>query len=149
AEARHLLANQSDAWYWLGCGCEQSGDRAAARAAWPRAASAVGDFQQMQIRAFSEMTYFSALAIQKLGNKLASNSLLTILQKFARGLRNTPTKIDYFATSLPTMLLFEDDLNQRQKLTADLLEAQADLALGRTKSAVNSLRKLRRIDPSN
>ena len=43
--------------------------------------------------------------------------------------RQTP-KIDYFATSLPAMLLFEEDLVRRQKISAKFLRAQALLGLG-------------------
>ena len=39
-------------------------------------------------------------------------------------LRSTPATVDYFATSLPTLLLFQDDLQAAQTTTAMLLEAQ-------------------------
>jgi hypothetical protein len=46
-------------------------------------------------------------------------------------LAKTPkAKIDYFATSLPTMLLFDDDLQFRQETTALFLQAQAQLGSG-------------------
>ena len=38
-------------------------------------------------------------------------------------LRRTPAEIDYFATSLPTMLIFDEDVQQRQDLLADVLAA--------------------------
>jgi len=47
------------------------------------------------------------------------------LRDYARELHRTPAKIDYFATSLPTLLLFEDDLDARQRAYADRLLAQA------------------------
>jgi hypothetical protein len=43
--------------------------------------------------------------------------------------------VDYFATSLPTMLLFEDDLQRRQEVTAKFLQAQALHGLGRSEEA--------------
>ena len=46
-----------------------------------------------------------------------------------------PAKIDYFATSLPTMLLFDDDLQLRQETTALFLQAQARLGLGEKRKA--------------
>jgi len=42
----------------------------------------------------------------------------------------TQARIDYFATSLPTMLIFEDDIQFRQDTTAIFLQAQARLGLG-------------------
>ena len=53
----------------------------------------------------------------------------TILDYSAYLQHQTP-KIDYFATSLPAMLLFEEDLARRQTITACFLEAQGRLGLG-------------------
>jgi hypothetical protein len=61
----------------------------------------------------------------------------------------TPAKLDYFATSLPTMLLFTDDLERRQETTAIFLEAQAHLGLGRTTVARRLLCEILRRDPSH
>ena len=60
-----------------------------------------------------------------------------------------PAKIDYFATSLPAMLLFEDDLQFRQETTALLLQAQAHLGLGRKARARGMLRTVLRRDPNH
>ena len=76
---------------------------------WKTAAEFRGDFQDMAVRAFSEMTYYSALALERLGKKAAAKKLLRELLAYARQLAKTKAGIDYFATSLPTMLLFEDD----------------------------------------
>ena len=61
----------------------------------------------------------------------------------------TPAQIDYFATSLPTMLLFEDDLAARQALAADFMEAQAQLGLGEVAGARARLKSILRRDPSH
>ena len=84
-----------------------------------------GDFQAMSVRAYSELTYFSAGALRRLGQKGSPPSSFAELLAHARLLRRTPASVDYFATSLPTMLLFEDDLGTRQTTTAMFLEAQA------------------------
>jgi tetratricopeptide (TPR) repeat protein len=148
-EARHLLANQSDVHFWLGCALDAGGDRALARRHWTTAATFRGDFQAMSVRAFSEMTYFSALALAKLGRRVAARKLLRGLLAHARQLARTPATIDYFATSLPTMLLFDDDLDRRQKITALFLEAQARAALGERAAARRLLTRVRRMDPAH
>ena len=53
----------------------------------------------------------------------------------ADGLERTEPRIDYFATSLPNMLLFADDLEMRNRIMARLLRAQAFAGLGRTAEA--------------
>ena len=70
-EAKHLLANQSDIHYWLGCALESLGEMREARQHWRAAATSKGDFQEMSVRVFSEMAYYSALAWEKLGRKIA------------------------------------------------------------------------------
>ncbi|MDI1249323.1 MAG: DUF5107 domain-containing protein [Lacunisphaera sp.] len=148
-EARHLLANASDIHFWLGEALVATGDSARARECWTRAATFKGDFQEMSVRAFSEMTYYSALAWQRLGQKARAAKLLRALLGHARKLARTPAAIDYFATSLPTMLLFNDDLTARQRTTALFLEAQARLGLGQTAAAKKLLRQVLRRDPAH
>jgi tetratricopeptide (TPR) repeat protein len=138
-EASHLLANQSEAHFWLGCAQSAAGFNAEAKISWTTSAEASGDFQSMSVRAYSEMTYFSALALRRLGRQKEARELLRDLLSHARQLGRTPARIDYFATSLPTMLLFDDDLAARQKTTALFLEAQARLALGKDRAKVRRL----------
>ena len=148
-EAKHLLANQSDIHFWLGCALDAGGERIRAVEHWRMAATARGDFQAMSVRAFSEMTYFSARALEKLGRRAAAKQRLRELLAHARRLARTPAKIDYFATSLPTMLLFDDDLTRRQKTSALFLEAQARAGLGELPAARRQLARVLRLDPAH
>jgi tetratricopeptide (TPR) repeat protein len=148
-EARHPLANASDIHFWLGEACAALGDAAGAREHWIAAATFSGDFQEMAVRAYSEMTYYSALAWARLGEARRSRKLLTELRAYARRLARTDAKVDYFATSLPTMLLFNDDLQARQQTTALFLEAQAELGLGNRRGARQKLQTVLRRDPNH
>jgi tetratricopeptide (TPR) repeat protein len=148
-EARHLLANPSDVYYWLGRACAANDYAAAAHRCWTLAAEARGDFQAMSVRAHSEMTYYSARALQCLDRRGEARALLRDLLAYARRLARAPATIDYFATSLPTMLLFDDDLAARQRTTALFLEAQARLGLGQTAVARRLLRQVLRRDPNH
>ena len=148
-EAKHLLANQSDIHYWLGCALDALGDKTSARQHWHVAATFKGDFQEMSVRAFSEMTYYSALAWERLGQKAIAKELLHELLAFAQMLQKTEAKIDYFATSLPTMLLFDDDLQLRQETTALFLQAQACLGLSRRAKAKSLLATVLQRDPNH
>jgi tetratricopeptide (TPR) repeat protein len=148
-EARHLLANQSDIHCWLGCACDAAGDRAAARRHWRLSAGFTADFQGMRVVPFSEMTYYSALSLLRLGRRAAARKLLRALLAYARQLARQPAKIDYFATSLPTMLLFADDLAARQATTALFLQAQARAGLGEMTAARRLLREVLQRDPNH
>jgi tetratricopeptide (TPR) repeat protein len=148
-EAKHLLANQSDIHYWLGCALKELGETSAAQRHWRAAASFKGDFQEMRVRSFSEMTYYSALSWQQLGKHAEAKKLFRELLKFGKALEKTPAKIDYFATSLPAMLLFEDDLQARQHTAALFLQAQAQLGLGETNQGSALLQEVLKRDPNH
>jgi tetratricopeptide (TPR) repeat protein len=148
-EARHLLANQSDLQYWLGCALAALGEKAAARQAWRAAANFKGDFQEMSVRAFSEMTYYSARSWECLGQKTKARKLFRDLLAYAQKLQRTKAKIDYFATSLPTMQLFDDDLQFRQVTTALFLQAQARLGLGQRAQGQALLQQVLQRDPNH
>ena len=148
-EARHLLANQSDLHFWLGEACAAAGDSATARTHWKASADFKGDFQAMSVRAYSELTYFTALSRRRLGQTARAEKLLRALRAHARRLAAEPATIDYFATSLPAMLLFSDDLTQRQRTTALFLEAQARLGLGQRTAALRLLHRVLARDPAH
>jgi tetratricopeptide (TPR) repeat protein len=149
SEAKHPLANDSDIRYWLGAALDNSGDKTGARRQWKLAAEFRGDFQGMSVRTFSEMTYYSALSLERLGEKDAARKLLEELLAYAKRLARAPAQIDYFATSLPTMLLFETDVQAQQRTTAAFLRAQANLGLGRRKQATRLLTRILSTDPNH
>jgi len=142
-EARHPLANQSDIYYYMGIACE--GD-SSSRDWFERAAGSRGDFQGMSVRRFSEMTYYSGLALKRLGRNRESSKLFRDLLGYAERLRRVKPVIDYFATSLPAMLLFRDDLALRNRISSLFLEAQARLGLGQRAHARRLLQQVMSLD---
>jgi tetratricopeptide (TPR) repeat protein len=149
SEAKHLLANQSDIHYWLGCALAELGEKARACEHWLAAANFKGDFQAMSVCAFSEMTYYSALSREKLGQRAKAKRLFRDLLAYALKLQKAKAKIDYFATSLPAMLLFDDDFQFRQETTALFLQAQAQFGLGRKMAARSLLQAVLRRDANH
>jgi tetratricopeptide (TPR) repeat protein len=148
-EAKHLLANQSNIYFWLGTAHAAQGQAGAAQACWQRASRYLGDFQEMSVKPYSEMTLYSALALRKLGRTAEADGLLKGLLSYAEGLLAIEAKIDYFATSLPSMLLFEEDLAEKNRIVSQLLQAQAALGLGDTESATAILRQVLADDPNH
>jgi tetratricopeptide (TPR) repeat protein len=143
-EARHLLANASNVHYWLGVAAGDEG-----RDWLERAAAARGDFQEMSVRAVSDMTYYSARALERLGRAAEARDLARGILAEADHLANTEPKIDYFATSLPAMLLFHEDLRRRNRITCRFLEAQARIALGENERGRALLNEVMHMDPSH
>ena len=148
-EARHLLANSSNIEFWLGEAWSAAGDAERAKMHWEKAERQRGDFQQMQVRAVSEMTYWSAMALRRLGREEEAASQFALILNYASALAKETPKIDYFATSLPTMMLFEEDLQKRQHITASYLRAQALLGLGRESEGRTALEEVQKLDRSH
>jgi len=139
SEAKHLLMNLSMIDYWMGVALAATGDTARSIRALERAGNQKGDFQQMQVQSISETTYWTAMALRALGREREANDLFLAIDAYASKLESETPKIDYFATSLPAMLLFDEDLQERQNITARFLHAQAQLGLGNKKQAKHLL----------
>ena len=148
-EANHLLANQSEILYWLGVATDASGDRATAQRLWQRGASTRGDFQQMAVAEVSDNTYWVAACLEALGERDAATELYRKIEAFALVLEHQRPMVDYFATSLPTMLLFDDDLVLRNRIQSMYLRAQAALGLHQTAEAESLANEILRLDPSH
>ncbi len=142
SEAKHLLLNVSMIDYWLGEALSACGEHDRAIECWERAAAQKVDFQQMQVQLISETTYWRALSLRSLGREDEASELLRAVDSYASELEQQTPQIDYFATSLPTMLLFDEDLQERQDITALFLHAQAQLGLGHPREARRLLKEV-------
>jgi tetratricopeptide (TPR) repeat protein len=149
SEAKHLLANQSDIYYWLGEANAHLGRNNEAAAWWQRAAREKGDFQQMSVLDVSDMMFWSGLALQRLEKKQEAVAIFQRIYDHSVGLESAEPKIDYFATSLPAMLLFEDDLFRRKRIYALFLRAQAVAGLGRSSECGDLLTQVLQMDCSH
>jgi tetratricopeptide (TPR) repeat protein len=108
-EARHPLANTAGLHLLLGDALAAAGRPVEAGAAWSRAASFTGDFLGMSPRAFSDRSVHSVEALLRLGRRDDALKLYDRIVAWLESYAATPAAVDFFATSLPTMLLFVDD----------------------------------------
>ena len=125
-EAYHLLQAKADVNYLKGMALRGLGREAEARAAFTAAADEAGDFQSMAVTEYSELSYWRGLALAALGRKKEAKALFKGMKAFAEKELKTPFRIDYFATSLPLLLIFDDNLeavkNERMCNLAALAE---------------------------
>lgn len=148
-ESKHIFMNQSDVHYWLGLAYDKLGKKDEARRHWELAASHAGDFQNMSVRLYSELTYYTARALEALGKKAEAAKLFKNMLSYAKGLEKEIAKIDYFATSLPTMLLFNDELQFRQVTAAHFMQALANYGLGKRAEAQKLVKDVLKREPSH
>jgi hypothetical protein len=102
-----------------------AGNNVEAERWWQSASQEAGDFQQMSVLPVSDMTYWRGAALNKLQQREQADQVFRSIAAFADELEVQEPKIDYFATSLPTMLLFHEDLGRRNRVLAAFLRAQA------------------------
>src|ERR1700683_978955 len=127
----------------------REGQEDQARAWWLRAAEQKGDFQQMSVREVSEMTFWTGAALQSLGRTEEATVLFNRIYDYSVELEKTEPVIDYFAASLPAMLLFDENLGLRTRIQALFLRAQASLGHKRRAVAEDLLREVLAIDGSH
>ena len=144
-EGKHLLTPEHELQYLLGACLSALGDEAGAAEWYERAAQPQGD----PAAAPSDALYWRALALRELGQTEAAEELLAALAEAAAEHATAQVRIPYFATSLPTLLLFDDDLSERSQQEALYLEGLAALGHGRTRAAATCFRKLLAVRPDH
>lgn len=146
-EGKLYGAKENDLFYWLGCAYEGLGQKqkslecfslAIAGVSEPSAAMFYNDQQPDKI-------FYQGLAALKLNDKEQAMLIFNKLIEYGNAHLNDQIKIDYFAVSLPDMLIFEDDLNIRNRIHCHYLIGLGLLGLmdlqGATKEFESALRE--------
>ncbi|MEM0965844.1 MAG: DUF5107 domain-containing protein [Verrucomicrobiota bacterium] len=128
-EAYHLLQSKADVNYWKGKALRMLAREEEAQEHFQESACEKGDFEAMAVTEHSELSYFRGLSLLELGDTGKARDLFTGLKSFAEEKLREPARIDYFATSLPLLLVFEEDLDQTRKKEMNRLIDLADQEL--------------------
>jgi tetratricopeptide (TPR) repeat protein len=140
-EGKHLLTPEGDLRYFAGLARKALGDEEGSKSCFRKAASTETPP--------SRMTYYRALAMKELGEEGASVRQLEGLLAFTEKQEYSEVKIDYFATSLPNFLIFEDDLQKRSRVECMFLKGLAYLGLEQTSEAKRAFRDVLALDPNH
>ncbi len=111
-----LIGNMdNDIYYMLGC---LYGDKDRSERAFRLAAR--GNFELASAQYYNdqppEMTYYAAKALEKLGENEKADELFNAFIEYGNKHMDDEMTIDYFAVSLPDFLIFEADLNKKNKV---------------------------------
>ena len=120
-EGKHLLTTEHELQWLAAEAALATGDRATATEWLERAARPGGDPGAPPAAA----SYWRALAMRALGDARGASRILRGLLLSARERAVAPVRIDYFATSLPSFLVFDDDLVRRNRIACRYLEGLA------------------------
>ena len=137
-EGKHLLTAENEVQLLLGQCLAAAGAETEAGAWFNRASRSQGDPAEPD----GAGLYWQALALRELGDEEAARARLTDLAEQARTQLSAEVRIPYFATSLPTLLLFDDDLSERAHDEALYLQGLALLGQGKKPAADRRFRQL-------
>lgn len=96
-----------------------------------------------------QMMYYAAMAIKAIGDEATARKRFETFLSYADQHREDEMKIDYFAVSLPDFLIFNADLNKKNKVHCSYMEALGYLGLGNAAKAAECARKGLELDPAH
>ncbi|MEJ2880007.1 DUF5107 domain-containing protein [Pedobacter sp. GR22-6] len=144
-------AQENDIFYWLGCAYEGLEDMETANGYFrkatigldePSAAMFYNDQQPDQI-------FYQGLAWKKLGEKEKAMHIFNKLIQYGEQHLHDEVKLDYFAVSLPNLLVFEDDLDLRNQIHCYFLQGLGSLGLENSDAANAIFDKVLELDAAH
>ena len=147
-EGKLAGAEENDIHYFMGCAYEGLGDKENAelyfrKATVGSAEPAIAFFYNDQQ---PDKICYQGLAWRKLGDEKKARSRFNKLINHGEQHLFDHVKIDYFAVSLPDLLIWEDDLNLRNQIHCNLVMGLGYLGLNDRKTAERFLGKVRELD---
>lgn len=122
-EGKLYGAQENDIFYWLGCAYEKMNDFAKAKLYWAQASVGLSEpapaifYNDQQ----PDKIYYQGEALLKLGKAGEAMQRFNNLIKYGQENLGRKIKMDYFAVSLPDLMIFDDDLNVRNNIHCNYL----------------------------
>ena len=147
-EGKLYGTQENDIQYLMGCAYEGLREKEKAAACFRSAT--IGISEPVQAIYYNDpqpdKIVYQALAWRKLGRPEKAEQIFRKLVDFGGEHLNDEIRIDYFAVSLPDMLVFDVDLNLRNKLHCTYLVALGHLGLGNYGPAIDMLHQVLGMD---
>ena len=150
-EGKLTGAQENEIFYWIGCAYEGLKDTVQASLFWKRAAMGLSEpsaaifYNDQQ----PDTIFYQGLALQKLDQHEEARKRFDLLIQFGKKHLNDQVKIDYFAVSLPDLLIWEDDLNARNQQLCVYLIGLGELGNGNVDLARQLFLKMLQEDQSH
>lgn len=150
-EGKLTTAEENDVHYWLGCAYEGLNEKEEAQRYFNMATQgsdtpAIAFFYNDQQ---PDKIFYQGLAWRKLGNESKAKSCFNRLIKHGEKHLFDQVKIDYFAVSLPDLLIWDDDLNVRNKIHCNLVMGLGYLGLNDKVEAKKFLSEVVKLDSNH
>ncbi|HEU5167417.1 MAG TPA: DUF5107 domain-containing protein [Chitinophagaceae bacterium] len=150
-EGKLYGASENDIHFWIGSAFEALGDIKQARHYLQLAAT--GDADPAPAIFYNDQSpdkiAYQAFALIQLNQEEEAVKRLRRLIAYAQKHINDEVKIDYFAVSLPDLVIFDDDLNKRNKIHCLYMEGLGYLGLQQWQEAKNCFKMVLDLDLSH
>ncbi|WP_018625970.1 DUF5107 domain-containing protein [Niabella aurantiaca] len=150
-EGKLYGAQENDIYYWLGCVEEARGNLAAAESCWEKAAVGLAEptpavyYNDQQ----PDKIFYQGWALQKLGKHEEAAQRFRNLIRYGETHLEDTVAIDFFAVSLPDLMIFDDDLDLRNRIHCCYLMALGYLGLDDTVQAGHYFNQVLELDPAH
>lgn len=147
-EGKLSMAEENDIHYWLGCAYEGLGDAQRAKTYFEKATEgsaepAIAFFYNDQQ---PDKIFYQGLAWRKLGEEDKARARFNRLINHGEQHLFDNVKIDYFAVSLPDLLIWDDDMNVRNRIHCHLVMGMGYLGKGDKAKARTFFEEVLRLD---
>lgn len=150
-EGKLAGAKENDIYYWLGVSYAGLGDSERANECFLKAAQ--GDEEPAGMMYYNdqppEMVFYKGLALRALGREVDAARCFGKLVEYGQTHENDAVKIDYFAVSLPDLMVFDEDLNARNRAHCRFMTALGLLGGGEIEQARALLEGVLRENPNH
>jgi tetratricopeptide (TPR) repeat protein len=150
-EGKLIGKQENDLNYWMGVALEKSGKTQEATRCWEMVSNGVSEpaaavfYNDPQ----PDTIFYQGLALLKLGRKKEAETRFNKLVGFGLKHIDDHIKIDYFAVSLPDLLIWDADLDARNRIHCKYLAGLGSLGLGQGEEAIQYLSEVTKLDRSH
>lgn len=136
-EGKLFGAQENDIFYWLGNVYEAKEDLTKAKEFWEKASTGLSEPTQAIFYNDQQpdKIFYQGMALLKLGEKDEAKERFNNLTKYGNKHKKDKIKMDFFAVSLPDLMIFDDDLSLRNRLHCLYLMALGNLGLQKNSAA--------------
>lgn len=147
-EGKLYGAQENDFNFLLGLAAEMSGDKEEAQRRFKLAAEGPSEPAPALYYndAKPDKIFYQGLALQKLGRHAEARGRFNRLVSFGEKHLFEPVTIDYFAVSLPDLLIWDDDLDRRNQVHCRYMMALGYYGLGKEERALRELARAEEMD---
>jgi tetratricopeptide (TPR) repeat protein len=150
-EGKLYGAQENDIHYWLGCALDGLGDREKAAGYWEKAA--VGICEPAPAVFYNDQPpdkiFYQGQALLKLGRPQEAEKRFQNLISYGEAHMDEAVKTDFFAVSLPDLMIFDDDLTKRNRVHCHYLIALGKLGTGLAAEAKAHLDQVLALDAAH